>query len=349
MNTATKKACATLALALPCLLFPTSCNDEWTEEQYQKSVSFVKSAGVEITKVYLKYSAAGGMVPYKIPMVISGSTGNDRDVTVTVDVDIDTLKDVNFESFRYQENLYYHLLDEDYYEFPNGKQITIPAGEDVGLLDINFKLANLDMVYKYLLPLKIVNATGYPPSTRRGFKSSLMRIIPFNDYSGEYQPTGEGKLIFLVDKSGQWVEATEAEGGVSSENSAYDEYREARVVDDSTVFFYAGKIQELDANRALYKIRMKFHADSTLTLEADSAQQINFIAHDSCRYRIEVTTDPTMPYLERRYVIVSLGYDFFDLSNPEDKIRYRVKGLNMRMSRSRNTLIPEEDQQFIFE
>lgn len=324
-----------LALTAACLVLPT-CNDEWTEEQYAKSVSFVKSARTDVANVYLKYRSSG-VASYKIPLVVSGSTSNDRDVTVKVSVDPDTLPDLNFGRFRYQTNLYFKLLDEQHYDFPNGTTITIPAGSDVGLLDINFNLQELNLVDKYILPLKIESATGYEAATRQGYAKTLMRIIPFNDYSGVYEPTGNGD-VHLVNNS----------GSNSEDMGKYEEEREARVVDDSTVFFYAGFVQELDSSRALYKIRMTFNPDGTLKLTADSSR-INFVPEDVPSYEVTVTTDPTAPYLEQHYVVVSMSYVFTDLTNPQDPLRYRIKGCKLRMSRQRNTLIPEEDQQFIFD
>jgi hypothetical protein len=329
-----KKICAILAPVALCLL-PPACNDEWTEEQYEKSVSFVKSARTEVANVYLKYRASG-VATYKIPLVVSGSTANDRNVTVTVSVDPDTLPGLNFGRFRYQENLYFQLLDEQHYDFPNGATATIPAGEDVGLLDINFTLQGLDLVNKYILPLKIASTTGYEAATRSGYSKTLMRIIPFNDYSGEYTPT-QGEL-FLVTYSGADGESM----------GAYEETREMRVVDDSTVFFYAGLVQELESERALYKIQMSFHSDGSLTLMADSSR-IGFAQEGVGSYELTVTTDPAMPYLEQHYTVITMGYSFTDLTNPADPIRYRLKSCKMRMGRQRNTLIPEEDQQFIFD
>ena len=324
-----------LALTAACLVLPT-CNDEWTEEQYAKSVSFVKSARTDVANVYLKYRSSG-VASYKIPLVVSGSTSNDRDVTVKVSVDPDTLPDLNFGRFRYQTNLYFKLLDEQHYDFPNGTTITIPAGSDVGLLDVNFNLQELNLVDKYILPLKIESATGYEAATRQGYAKTLMRIIPFNDYSGVYEPTGDGD-VFLVNNS----------GNNSEDMGKYEEEREARVVDDSTVFFYAGFVQELDSLRALYKIRMTFNSDGTLKLTADSSR-INFVPEDVPSYEVTVTTYPTAPYLEQHYTVISLSYVFTDLTNPQDPLRYRITNCKLRMSRQRNTLIPEEDQQFIFD
>jgi hypothetical protein len=338
-----KKIYAMLAPAALCLLF-SACNDEWTDEQYEKSVSFVSSARRDVVNVYLKYTASG-VAPYKVPIVLSGSTGNDRNVEVQVSVDPDTMENFNKGRFQRQTQLYFKLLGEEYYEFPGGATATIPAGQDVGLLDVNFKLAGLDMVDKYILPLKIEATSGYPVAPRQGYAKTLMRIIPFNDFSGTYAPAA-GVLKMLTKNSQSSVVKFD-----TTPIGTYEEEREARVVDDTTVFFYAGLVQELDSQRALYKIRMAFHANGKVTLTADSAR-IDFwqdTGAETGTYEVTVTTDPLAPYLERWNTIVSLTYKFTDYTNPAVPITYLVEGYRMRMERKRNTLIPEQDQQFIFD
>jgi hypothetical protein len=330
-----RKTYITLTLATLCLAFPT-CNDEWEEEQYEKTVAFVKSG---YTEVYLKYRG-NGVAPYKIPLVVSGSTPNDKNVEVTVAVDPDTIDDLNLGRFYKREDLYFKQLDESHYKLKSNT-VTIPAGEDVGLLDVDFNLQGLDMVHKYILPLEITATSAYVPSPRKWYKKTLMRIVPFNDYSGKYIPT-DGRVYSKIGSD------SEVDLGV------YEVQRETHVVGDSTVFFYAGLIQEEASYRALYKIRMLFKDNGTLELTADSAQQIDFQQDDfsaEYRSRYEVTTesDPKMPYLEQRYTVVRMAYSFSDKSTYTGvTMRYRII-CSATMQRTRNTLIPEEDQQFIFD
>ncbi len=67
----------------------------------------------------------------------------------------------------------------------------IPAGDCMGILDINFKLSGIDLVDKWVLPLTIAESpTGsYEPHPRKNYKKALLRVIPFNDYSGTYSTT----------------------------------------------------------------------------------------------------------------------------------------------------------------
>jgi hypothetical protein len=306
----------------------SACNEEWKEEQYEKTVSFVKSG---YTEVYLKYRSEGGVAPYQIPLLVSGSTKNDENVEVTVAVDPDTLAAMNYGRFRDREDLYFRLLEAKFYDLKSST-VTIPAGAETGLLSVDFKLQDLDMVEKYILPLQITATSTYAPSPRKWYKKTMMRIVPFNDYSGPYQATS-GEIAF-------------AGGSVGVEP------RETRVVNENTVFFYAGFVDEKARDRATYKIRMQFNPDSTLTLTADSSGLISFTQNMSDpatnRYEIISNFDPTTPYLEHRYTIISLSYTFTDISNPSYTVRYTVKG-RMTMQRTRNTLVPEEDQQFIFD
>jgi hypothetical protein len=321
-----RKAYIIFSLVFPCLWF-FACNDEWKDEQYEKTISFTRPG---YTDVYLKYQTEGGVVPYKIPLQLGGTTANDQNIEVTIALDPDTLINLNFDRFRNREDLYFKLLPLRFYELKSTKA-TIPAGEENALLDIDFKLLGLDLIDKYILPLQIVSTSAYAPSSRKWYKKTMMRIIPFNDYSGTYVPT-EGQITIE---------------GAGSTSLPFSDRREAWVVDEKTVFFYAGFIDEQARNRATYKLQMQFNADSTLTLRADSAAMINFQQLGGSYYT-KTELDPITPYLERNYTIISLDYRFTDVTEPVYPMTYRVAG-SMTMERKRNVLIPEEDQQFIFD
>jgi len=313
-------------LALGCM-FLFACNEEWKDEQYEKTVSFAHSG---YTDVYLKYGTEGGIVPYKIPVIVSGSTTNDRNIEVFIALDPDTLTDLNFDRFRLRDDLYFKQLDEKYYTFKSMKT-TIAKGSDIGLIDIDFKLNDLDMVDRYILPIQIVSTSEYMPSPRKWYKKSMMRIVPFNDYSGVYKPS-KGEVLFE---------------GSTRTTIPLEDWRDASVVDEKTIFFYAGFIDEKARDRAMYKIKAQFNADMTVTLTADSAQTIHF-SQLGGSYYITTTNDPSIPYIERRYVTMELDYRFSDVTNPDYVLPYRITG-SYTMERVRNTLIPEEDQQFIFD
>ena len=309
-----------------------ACNDEWKDEQYEKYVSFVRSGYQDI---YLNYNTTGGTIKYKIPVEVSGSTVNDRNVQVTIGIDPDTLQAMNLSRYYNREDLFFRLLEPQYYTM-NSRTTTIPAGKDVGYIDIDFRISDLDLVEKYVLPLVITETSEYMPSPKKWYRHSLMRIVPFNDYSGTYSATG---------------------GRITEEDSDMPtsvDTREMRVVDHNTVFFYAGLTEEEARNRALYKVRAKFNpsAESSdeglVTLSADEdAIGFTFVP-DSCTYKIEARMDDLQPYLQIKTVTLFLKYAYDDISNPNYKVKYIFDGSYV-LERRRNTQIPEEDQQYIFD
>jgi hypothetical protein len=184
-------------------------------------------------------------------------------------------------------------------------------------------------VEKYILPLSIASTSEYIPSPNKHYKKTLMRIIPFNYFSGTYSAGAAN--ITLDDDATPITKDT----------------REMRVVNDSTVFFYAGLCEEDARDRATYKVLAKFNADNSITFSADSAQ-IEFTAGPECKWSIEEKMDALQPYLIIRTVTMDLQYSYKDVSNPNYSVKYNLKGY-YTLERRRNTQIPEEDQQEIFE
>jgi hypothetical protein len=307
-----------------------ACENEWEGEQYEKYVSFVRSG---YTETYLNSSNTdGGVVHYKIPIEVCGSTTNDRDVIVTVELDPDTLAKYNHEMFyKRREDLYYRLLDEQHYSFPKGKTVTIPAGKDVACLDVDFRINDLNLVEKYIFPLKIVSTSEYIPSPKKWYKKTLMRIIPFNYFSGTYS-AGAAMI--------------KAEGSAGEPTSVAN--REMRVVSDSTVFFYAGLCEENARDRYTYKVQVHFNPDYTLTFDADSAQIEFTPVAGKCIWEVKEEMDVLQPHLMIRTVTMNLEYSYKEVANPSNPVKYNVSG-SYTLERRRNTQIPEEDQQEIFE
>ena len=313
-----------------------ACNDEWKDEQYDKYVSFVRSG---YTETYLNTNTSDGVVHYKIPVEVSGSTVNDRNVTVEIALDTDTLDAHNKTVFFTRKDLYFLPLDKKYYDFPNGTTVVIPAGKDVGYLKIDFRIGDLDLVEKYILPLKIASTSEYIPSPKKHYKKTLMRIIPFNYFSGVYSAGA----------------ATITAEGNSEPTSKAD--REMRYVNDSTVFFYAGLCEEDARDRATYKLRARFNADHTITFTADNPgieftpvleEIIKGQVIKRCVWTIKEEMDVLQPYLLIRTLTMDIKYSYLDISNPQYKVKYTVNGY-YTLERRRNIQIPEEDQQEIFE
>ncbi|MGL5705823.1 MAG: DUF4973 domain-containing protein [Tannerellaceae bacterium] len=324
------KTIAAMTLACASLI---SCNDELKEEQYDKFLSFANSGVVD---VYLKYESEGGHRNYKIPVLLSGSLLHDKDTRVDIEVANDTIADLNFDRYRYREDLFFKELDKKHYDFPTMSTV-IKKGESTSLIDVNFNLADLDMIDKYILPLKISQTSDFPANPRKWYKRSLMNLILFNDYSGLYSVGGEI--------------AEQDENGNNTGALIKVETRNSWVVDENTIFFYAGFAEEEAIDRAIYRIKATFHKvtpfSGTVELTCDNPD-IRFVHEPiKCNFTIEEEMDALLPYLKRIYTTMYLDYSYNDITNPENQLRYRFNG-SMVLERKLNILKPEEDQ-YIFD
>lgn len=219
--------------ALCMLLLITSCNDEWKDEQYRQYISFkapIKDKDNGVTPIYVRYNP-DGKVRYQLPVIVSGSTTNEQDIDVHVALYEDTLEILNRERFSGRTDLWYTLLEEDKYEFP--EIVHIPAGTCVEQLNIDFDLRGINMTDKWVLPLTIVDdaSYNYQGHPRKNYAKALLRVIPFNDYSGSYSTST--MEVYIRNANG----STDNKPMVTNNRTAY-------VVDNNTIFFYAGLMSE---------------------------------------------------------------------------------------------------------
>lgn len=308
-----------------CLL--TACNDEWKEEQYYHYVSFKSPMNLSLgcTNIYVRYNPKG-KVTYQLPVLVSGTTINDKNMDVHIGLDLDTLANINQWHFNRRTDLYYKVLSANQYEFP--ETVRMPAGQNVTTMDLHFSLADIDLTDKWVLPLTIKDdpSYDYASNPRKNFRKAILRIIPFNDYSGVYSSTSMEVYFKEMNK-----------------NTMKANTRSMYVVDDKTVFFYAGVQDEDLLERRCYKIKVHFNDDGTLTLTAEDSN-INLKVIGTPKYEIVERMDDVLPYRLLRYVTLTMEYEFDDYTSvPGQLIGYRAKG-TMTMERRINTQIPDEDQ-----
>lgn len=315
-------------------LCQTACNDEWEEELYTRMVSFKAPIGNEgVSEIYLRYNKTGE-VTYKLPVILSGSRENETDIHVKVAVDSDTLKTFNQEKFQYRKDLYFQQLPEQFFSLPS-ESCLIRKGTHTENFPIKFKFDNLDLVERYILPLTIKEDPAYVTNKRKGWRKALLYVKPFNDFSGNYSATSMN-----VYADGQ------------SRNPLVSSVRTSWVVDEKAVFFYAGVLEEKSEDRGRYKIIMEFMEPSenvngikSGTLHVYAADKsIDFEMLAQPTYQIREIADATKKYLVKQYCTVNLKYKYNDITTmPGVPVRYRAEG-SMTMERSRNILIPDEDQ-----
>lgn len=332
--------CIATAVALICGAL-TSCNDDMDDELYEQLVSFKAIEGSNgVTDIYMRYQDDGTGI-YKLPVIISGSKTNDRNINVKISVDNDTLDILNSERFASgREDLWFKQLPEQFYSFPS-ETCLVPAGKSTETYTINFNLKGLDTNENWVLPLTIDKDPSYVQNIRQGWYKALLNIKLFNDYSGNYSASN----MYI------YIDGEERDGAV-------EDTRECRVVDNTSVFFLAGATWSEDINRRLYKVVTTFEEGQkdkqgvligNLTLSpGDPDNAIDLETSGSCTYRYEVKQHATKKYIERRITTMYLDYKYTDITtDPKNPIRYHVKG-NMTMERQYNVNIPDEEQAYLW-
>ncbi|WP_300601100.1 DUF4973 domain-containing protein [Niabella sp.] len=304
-----------------------ACNKDWVSEQFKHYVSFKAPInGDDVTPIHIRYKP-NGAVNYQLPVIVSGSTNNDNNLLVHIGVDPDTLAAFNNANFQNRTDLYYKELTAQYFKIPD--TVSIPKGLNTNMINIGFSLKNIDLVNKWILPLTIQPSSGYTPNPRRNYSKALLRIVPFNDYSGVYSGTAL-KIYLKGEENGSAI--------VKSEIEAY-------VVDENSVFFYAGTVDENKTDRRYYKIYAHFDDQTkAVTLSSDNpSMKLN--VNQKIYYSVEDVKDALQPYLVHRYVTINnIDYNFTDYTSATNaSIDYTVRG-SLIMERKINTQIPDEDQ-----
>ncbi|WP_293956215.1 MULTISPECIES: DUF4973 domain-containing protein [unclassified Sphingobacterium] len=322
------KKSAIQLLFLMVLFACNACNDEWKEEQFEHYVSFkapLESEGV--ANIYVRYKD-GQKTTFLQPLEVSGSTTNDGDLDVRVGVDADTLGILNYQRFQTRQDFYYKQLDNSYFSIP--QTVNIKSGENTALMAIDFSLKGIDMAEKWVLPLTILEdpAAKYKINPRKHYKKALLRVNPFNNYSGTYSGTA---LKVVMD-------------GHESETPIVKSQIRSYVVDENTIFFYAGNIDEDRKDRKNYKVFATFNETGGVTFRAENPN-MKFAVKKDASYTISEQMDAVRPYLLHRYITLNnVDYEFTDYTLVSTTaIKFKVSG-SLILERQLNTQIPDEDQ-----
>ena len=331
-------------------LFFCSCNDEWKDELYVQMVSLKAPIGSSnVSVIYLRFSPTGE-ITYKLPVIVSGSKTNNKNFDVRVVVDNDTLAHLNRAIYADRSDLYYLQLPNTFFELPS-PTCHIASGTDVELFDVKFKFSGLDLVEKWVLPLTISPDPSYELNSYNGRQKALLWVRPFNDYSGSYSATS--MYVYFGNNTTSYMTANT---------------RSMQVVDNQTIFFYAGITEELTQSRGEYKVKCRFLDPSEVTEMVDpntgvktgltekkgqlelSAENpnIQFEVIGNPSYTIKEEFDIDRPFVVRRIFTLSMEYRYQDYtSSASMDFPYRCVG-TMTMQRNVNTLIPDEDQAILW-
>lgn len=323
----------------------TACNKEWEDEQYLHMASFKANVNDQgVTTTYVRFKP-GGVVKYDLPVIMSGSTMTSQSHTIHFALDPDTLERLNIEQYGHREELYFQQLPSKYYSMP--ESVEMPAGECLTTLPIEFKLdETLDQADKWVLPIQILGdqSYDYQINPRKYYRRAMLRLLPFNDYSGTYDGSQ-----FKITLEGQKDPFT------VTNHKAY-------VHDDNTVFVYMG-LRDVDyIDRKCYKLYMEFTKEKITPLkyklrlwtdnggtEGNNFKELNGkignVEYEQPYYTVVEEYDAVKPYLKHIYITLYLAYTFEDYTlSPGNRLKYTVEG-TLNMQRDLNTLIPDEDQQ----
>ena len=311
-----------LLYLLPIAGLCSSCNDEWENEQFTHYISFkapINSDGV--SRINVRYRSGDEKTTFQLPVIVSGSTTNERNITVHVGLDTDTLE----------------VLPQKFNS--HSETVQINAGQDVALMPIDFSMEGIDLSDKWVLPLTIEESPdgNYTPNYRKHYRKALLRVMPFNDYSGNYSAVNYKTYL----------------NGSETDAPYVKNYVMMYVVDDETLFFYAGLFDETRQDRKGYRIKAKFNNNGMVTLSpADPNNKMQFaLGKDdfnneiTASYSITESMDAIRPYLMHRTIIINnINYTFKDYTTiPGVETEFHVMG-SLTLERQINTQIPDEDQ-----
>ena len=333
-----------------------SCNDEWKDEQYEQYISFKAPLNDNgVTAIYVPYTRfdndknpvyGNGISYYDLPVIVAGSTHNDanREVFFSHFDTLNVLNVARFGTVDYRkdvEDLYYKdmNLKEGSASYP--RSITIPSGKDVTLLRIKFDFNSLfsgdskNIVEKWVLPIQVeAGHPGYLPHPRKNYSKAMLRVYPYNNFSGNYSATTLKLAVASAPNGGTGLEV-----------------KRGYVKNDTTIFFYAGDIDETRVDRHNYKVFFHFIPESegatrgSIDIYSDNAALNGFRNDGTPSYDIIEEMDDVQPYLKHRYVVIrGINYYFTDYTSVEGFTQeYAITGA-MTLERQLNTQIPDEDQ-----
>ena len=135
------------------------------------------------------FNIATAPTPYSFDVNISSPSIPTTSTDVTMGIDAATLKAYNDANLAADSSsTVYEILPDSTYSFAS-PTITVPAGQRLGTVTINFKTSKIDASHSYALPIVIKSATnGVTPSANWGKKLLLPKVK--NPFEGQYHSIG---------------------------------------------------------------------------------------------------------------------------------------------------------------
>lgn len=206
-----------------------SC-DNLSDELFEKKVYLTKNEWVDVE---LNIPATG-IIDFPVAVGVSGTSENDKNVTVKLAVDSAALSQYNFDKYRRDSLLYYTLLPEAAFTIP--EELVITSGEDLAVAHLTIDMSKLtDLYADYVLPLKIESASNYAVSEE--YAVGLYHIVFTNSFSGTY--SGSISIADVQAKNGYVIGANKS---TVANKTLY-------AISHDECFFYAGKYDRTNKER----------------------------------------------------------------------------------------------------
>lgn len=317
-----------ICISVLIVAFTQSC-DQLPEELFEKKIYLVKNGWLD-WELNIPNS---GTIEISVPVGVSGTSENDKDITVKLGLDQEALATYNYERYRTDTDLYYAEIPQEALAFP--ENVVINAKQDIAHAVVKIDVSKLTNRYAdYVLPLKIESVSEY--ETNPDYSTGLYHIVFTNKFSGSYS----GNMS---------VTKVRVNGSNDETDKISIGNKVLYAVSPDECFFYAGKYDRNTRGREKFVVTVKMGEE----ISGSSAKKVlldQFNPDLDIKYwynkfdSISTVENNSVPHpndnrYEMQTTMFDLSYTFMDLGL-ETPQRYRLLG---KMSRIKQVLITEED------
>lgn len=301
------------------ILFTTiSCSDDLNYELFKKYTYLLKNGWQDNIPMKL---TDDNKVNLNVAFGVNGTTGNDKNIALSLAVSPDTLNNFNFDKYKNDSAAYYTILPADCYKFDK-TSYTIPAGQlsSSAMVTIDMtKLAdNYNIYNQYVLPLKIASSVGELKGPSK-YSQALYLLNLENKWSGFYSGSGMLKANY--------------EGGTYNKEVSG---KQLYAISNKECYMYAGPYERDSKHHGDFVIKMKMNNDGSIIMtflnDSDNFEPIK------AYYKFKFTQNITDSRKLNRLTVFYTHYKYIDTYDDPDITSYEYEG-----TLSRNDVVFKSD------
>jgi hypothetical protein len=301
------------------ILFTTiSCSDDLNYELFKKYTYLLKNGWQDNIAMTLNDD---NKVNLNVAFGVNGTTGNDKDITLTLATAPDTLKNFNFDKYKNDSAAYYTILPADCYTFDK-TSYAIPAGKlnssAIVTIDMKNLADNYNIYNQYVLPLKIASSVGELIGPSK-YSQALYLINLENKWSGFYSGSGTLKASY--------------EGGTYAKEVSG---KQLYAISNKECYMYAGPYERDSKHHGNFVIKMKMNNDGSIIMtfpnDPDSFEPIK------AYYKFKFTQNTTDSRKLNRLTVFYTHYKYLDTYDDPNITSYDYEG-----TLSRNDVVFKSD------